>query len=75
MYRALIDAGADVNVRIAGGLTPIMLAADGNTEILRFLIDAGADLDANDDSGISVLQRAKNDSQNYEILKKAGAKE
>jgi ankyrin repeat protein len=74
-YKTLIDAGADVNVRIEGGLTPIMLAADGNAEILRLLIDAGADLNASDDSGISVLQRAKNDPQNYEILKKSGAKE
>lgn len=74
-YKALIDAGADVNIRIEGELTPIILAADGNAEILRLLIDAGADLNASDDSGISVLQRAKIDPQNYEILKKAGAKE
>jgi len=74
-YKALIDAGADVNIRIAGGLTPIMLAADGNAEILRLLIDAGADLSVSDDNGITVLQRAKPDPENYEILKKAGAKE
>lgn len=74
-FQALIDAGADVNVRIEGRLTPLMLAADGNAEILRLLIDAGADLNASDDEGISVLQRAKNDPQTYEILKKAGAKE
>jgi ankyrin repeat protein len=74
-YKALIDAGADVNVRIEGGLTPIMLAADGNAEILRLLIDAGAELNASDDGGITVMQRAKNDPENYAILKKAGAKE
>lgn len=74
-YKALIDAGADVDVRIAGGLTPIMLAADGNTEILRLLIDAGSDLNTSDDNGITALQRAKTDPENYEILKKAGAKE
>lgn len=74
-YQALIDAGADADVRIEGGLTPIMLAADGNAEILRLLIKAGADLNASDDSGITALQRAKTDPQNYEILKKAGAKE
>jgi ankyrin repeat protein len=74
-YKALIDAGSDVNVRIEGGLTPIMLAADGNPEILRLLIDAGADLNASDDQGITVLQRAKTEPKNYEILKKAGTKE
>jgi ankyrin repeat protein len=73
-YQALIDAGADVNIRIEGGLTPLMLAADGNVDMLRLLIDAGADLNAVDDQGIPVLQRAKNDPENYEILKKAGAK-
>jgi ankyrin repeat protein len=74
-YKALIDAGADVNIRIEGGLTPVMLSADGNTEILRLLIDAGADLNAIDDEGATVLQRAKNDPENFAILKKAGARE
>jgi ankyrin repeat protein len=74
-YKSLIDAGADVNIRIAGGLTPIMLAADGNAQVLRFLIDAGADLNATDDDGIPVVERAKTDPQNYEILIAAGAKE
>jgi ankyrin repeat protein len=74
-YKTLIDAGADVNIRIEGGLTPVMLLADGNAEILRFLIDSGADLNASDDEGVTVLQRAKNDPENYAILKKAGAKE
>jgi ankyrin repeat protein len=74
-YKALIDADADVDAQIEGGLTPIMLAADGDTEILRLLIDAGADLNASDDNRISALQRAKTDPENYEILKKAGAKE
>jgi len=74
-YKALIDADADVDAQIEGGLTPLMLSADGNVEILQLLIDAGADLNAIDDDGISVLQRAKSDPQNYEILIKAGAKE
>ncbi len=75
IYRALIDAGANVNAQIAGGLTPLMLAADGDPEVLGILIDAGADPNATDDSGISVLKRAESDPQNYGILKKAGARD
>lgn len=75
IFQALIEAGADVNIRIEGGLTPIMLAADGNKEILRLLIDAGADPNAIDKEGITILQRAKVEPENFEILKKAGAKE
>ena len=74
-FQALIDAGADVNVRIDGGLTPLMLAADGSPDIIRLLIAAGADVNASDSKGRTVLQRAKNDPENREILVKAGAKE
>lgn len=72
-YKALIGAGADLNVRIAGGLTPVMLAADGNASILRLLIDAGADVNTKDDKGTTALQRAKPIPENLDILKKAGA--
>jgi ankyrin repeat protein len=71
----LIQAGAEVNVRIYGGLTPIMLAADGNPGILQSLIRAGADLNARDDQGATALRRAKDSPENYKILKDAGAKE
>jgi ankyrin repeat protein len=74
-FQALIDAGADVNVRIDGGLTPLMLAASGDDEILKILINAGADVNARDDAGVTVLQRARNVSLNFEMLKKSGAKE
>jgi len=74
-FQALIDAGADVNVRIEGGLTPLMLAASGDDEILRILINDGADVNARDDAGVTVLQRARNVPQNFEMFKKAGAKE
>ena len=71
----LIQAGSEVNVRIYGGLTPIMLAADGNPGILQSLIRAGADLNARDDQGATALRRAKDSPENYKILKDAGAKE
>jgi len=71
----LIQAGADVNVRVYGGLTPLMIAAGGDSRVLRALIHAGADLNAADDQGATVLRWAKESPANYQILKDAGAKE
>jgi len=71
----LIQAGSEVNVRIYGGLTPLMIAAAGNSRILQALILAGADLNATDDQGATVLRWAKDSPENYKILKDAGAKE
>jgi ankyrin repeat protein len=71
----LIQAGSEVNVRIYGGLTPLMIAAAGNTRILKALIRAGADLNAVDDQGATALRWAKDSPENYKILKDAGAKE
>ena len=73
IIQTLIDAGADVNVKIERGLTPLMLAADGDPKILRILIDAGADLDAKDDFGTTAIIRAKDNPENFKILKNAGA--
>ncbi|TRZ89082.1 hypothetical protein D4R89_06655 [bacterium] len=71
----LIQAGSEVNVRIYGGLTPLMIAAAGNSRILKALIRAGADLNATDDQGATALRWAKDSRENYKILKDAGAKE
>jgi ankyrin repeat protein len=71
----LIRAGSEVNVRIYGGLTPLMIAASGNSRILRAIIRAGADLNATDDQGATALRWAKDSPENYKILKDAGAKE
>jgi ankyrin repeat protein len=71
----LIEAGSEVNVRICGGLTPLMIAAAGNSRILRAIIRAGADLNATDDRGETALRWAKDSPENYKILKDAGAKE
>lgn len=75
MTKALIDAGADVNIAIYRGITPVMLAADGSTEILRMIIVAGADVQAKDEEGKTALMRAKNQPENLKILEEAGAKE
>ena len=71
----LIQAGSEVNVRIYGGLTPLMIAAAGNSRILKALIRAGADLNATDDQGATALRWAKDSPENSKILKDAGAKE
>ena len=71
----IIKAGADVNVRVYGGLTPLMIAAGGNSRVLKALIEAGAELDATDDRGETALMRAKGTPDNYRMLKDAGAKE
>ena len=71
----LIRAGSDVNVRVYGGLTPLMIAATGNSQILQAIIKAGADLNARDEGGATALRWAKDSPANYKILKDAGAKE
>ena len=71
----LIQAGSEVNVRIYGGMTPLMIAAAGNSRILRAIIRAGADLNAADDQGATALRWAKDSPENYKILKEAGARE
>jgi len=74
VIKAIIDAGAEVNVRSDSGVTPIMLAAPGSTEVLRLLIEAGADVNAQDEEGFTALMRAKRNPENVRILKEAGAK-
>jgi len=73
--RSLVEAGANANIRISGGVTPLMLAADGEPEVLQMLIDAGGDVNARDDRGATALMRAASTPENIAILKAAGAKE
>ena len=46
LIRVLLDAGADVNGRDAGGRTPLILAAHSDTSIVRLLLERGADVHA-----------------------------
>lgn len=56
MALALIDAGADVNIRNRGGMTPLMYAAmRDNPEIVKTLIEAGADVNARVRGNMMVL--------------------
>ncbi|RMJ18629.1 hypothetical protein CDV36_001718 [Fusarium kuroshium] len=65
--KALIDAGADVNVKMKSGSPALSIAA--NAEIVDLLIRAGADVHATNGTGTTALHgAAKND--NAEIVKK-----
>ncbi len=72
--QSLVEAGAAPNIRISGGVTPLMLAADGEPEVLQILIEAGGDVNAQDDRGATALMRATHKPENVSILNAAGAK-
>lgn len=73
--RSIVEAGADPNIRIDGGVTPLMLAATGDPDALRMLIDAGAEVNARDRRGTTALMRAARHPENVSVLKAAGAEE
>ena len=50
-----LAAGADVNAKTGGGVTPLHDAAFGHKEIAELLIDKGADVDAQDVNGWTPL--------------------
>ena len=53
---ALIEEGADVNARMSGGWTPIMIAAKyGRVQLLRDLLRANARVNLTDNSGNTAL--------------------
>ena len=57
--RALIAAGADVNLATRYGITPLGLAAaQGNAEMIGVLVDAGADPNGVDPQGETMLMAA-----------------
>jgi ankyrin repeat protein len=54
--RALIKAGADVNVKNKYGVSPLMIAAaNGHTEIVTALLEANADVNAAHTDGSTPL--------------------
>ena len=61
IVKALIDAGAEVNVRNARGETPLMWAAaytEKETDNIKLLINSGADVNAKDNLGGTALMFA-----------------
>ena len=52
----LFEVGMSPDTRLAGGMTPLMIAAScGHIEIVETLIQAGADVNKTDDNGLTVL--------------------
>ena len=55
----LLDAGADPNLRLGHGKTPLMVAAKaGAADLVRRLIERGADVNARNDNGGTALMFA-----------------
>lgn len=60
MIKALLDAGADINLANRSGFTPLMHAAErGSTEAATILIKSGANLSAKSQRGQTALEIAE----------------
>ncbi len=73
--RAALDAGADLEARTEGGLTPLMYAAryNENPEVVQVLLEAGVDLEARDEDGSTPLMLAAWNPEVVQVLLDAGA--
>ena len=67
IVRALIEAGADVNVKNNRGNTALMYEAMSrkNPEIVKVLLEAGAEVNAENDSGYTALMYANGTAKVY----------
>jgi ankyrin repeat protein len=75
--KALLDAGAKVNLREARGLTPLMLAVAidrQNLDVIRMLIAKGAEVNAKDPAGQTALDWARKFQAQpaIDLLRRAG---
>ncbi len=72
--RTLIKSGADVNVKDARGVTPLMSAAFvGSADAMRMLLDSGADPNLINNSGSTALILAASDLDKVRLLVDRGA--
>ena len=73
VLRALIDAGADINLANKEGKTALMRAAEGgHLENVRLLLESGANVNARDKEGENAWDYAE-ESQIEELLVSYGA--
>lgn len=72
---ALLAAGADIEVRLAGGISPLHLAARDSDErgVASLLIAAGADINSRNADGETPLHTAVHTEGCWELLVEAGA--
>ncbi|MDR1740972.1 MAG: ankyrin repeat domain-containing protein [Synergistaceae bacterium] len=78
LFKVLMKAGADVNLKDAHGATALMYAAyySGDPDVISALLNAGADVNAQDENGLTALMNAAIRDMGHEAivrLLKAGA--
>ena len=75
--RAAIADGADLNIELKHGLTPLMFAAlEGQASVVRVLLESGVDVKASMEGGFNALLVAAHggDAETVRLLLEAGAK-
>ena len=71
----LINLGANLNEKDGEGWTALHLSSySGKIEIVKLLIDKGADINAQDVDGETPLNRAENEKEIADLLRKHGGK-
>jgi ankyrin repeat protein len=74
--KALLDKGADVEVKDGAGRTPLMMAAKaGQIEAVRLLLEKGASVTAKAANGDTALKLAGNKKEIADLLRQKGATE
>ena len=58
LLRALLDAGANVDVQDSNGRTPLFMASEGHIDSVRVLLEAGANANLQDKKGVTPLHVA-----------------
>ncbi len=66
--KVLINAGANVNARGYGGITPLMIASGlGTTGVMEVLLQSGADISVKDETGSHALGMAAEKGQSEAV--------
>ena len=72
--QSLLRQGVPVNLRLADGTTPLMLAAlHGTADCVSVLLEFGADPNAANQKGVTALLWAAGDAKKVALLLESGA--